>query len=374
MQDEKGQLNLARALSAPAPAAPQPAPPGPSPGTRPRIRHPQPLFGIKAKPHPGKRQDYLCRPRRRPPWASTSRAWTPPSPASSRSPWTSTPRSSAAPDTGAIKGKVQLTDLVNTQLKPDLDRGSVDADLSINNVPVAAIDRFAKQQGRLPAILGTVLNASVKAKGNRAQLDATVTVKSDNLGVDVSTQLRDSALSKLDAKIQLTNVPLAPVNQMLHQSGKLTSLLGAKLTTTITAKGDLANLDAAILARSEYLDTNLAAQLRDHKISLPAASAQQTQRIKLTVLPAAFAAFTTQPGQPASVKLVAPFNVTVALSDLQPNSPPTTSRTSPPSSPTSACPSARSSSTPAATSVPSPSTPSPPPSASTARVRRTAPS
>ncbi len=112
------------------------------------------------------------------------------------------------------------------------------------------------------------LSATVAVQGGadiQAKLAANVITGPDRGAVDVRAQIKDLfspagqlqvAKAQVDAKANLANIPLAPVDALVHLPVKLQLALGPMLNTNLAIQGRLRDLTAQVSAEARYLTAN----------------------------------------------------------------------------------------------------------------------
>lgn len=176
------------------------------------------------------------------------------------------------------------------------------------SLPRTTVDSFV-----LKVVMASITSIDVKSSAkiiqdpHKGEWSADVTA-TDLFASDGTMQL-DKMTLKSDAS--LTGIPIALVDAMAKQNGKLVALLGEKLDAKVNANGTLANLNGNIDAKSQTLTVNSAVTSNSTGLTLAPGS-----KIKLDVSPAAWDALTKAPGQTAQAKLKAPFTLDLSIAKI----------------------------------------------------------
>ncbi|MBI1336175.1 MAG: hypothetical protein GC164_04335 [Phycisphaera sp.] len=124
-----------------------------------------------------------------------------------------------AGDKGRIDLNAAAKDLFSPSAALTLDKAQIDTTGTIKGLPIGAVDRLAKQSGRLVALLGPSLDADLSVKGDMANFTGKVNARSQHLTVDAKVQGKDNQLTAdPDTLVKLHVTPDAG-NAFLSGSG-----------------------------------------------------------------------------------------------------------------------------------------------------------
>ncbi len=146
-------------------------------------------------------------------------------------------------DEGMVAARIKFTDLLDAAMNVRSQQAHVSADVAMKAIPMAAVDRLAGQEGQLLALIGPVLDATLKADGPLGQLAADLVVTSRYLNADAALSVQGDKLAiKPGSKIALTVMPA--VVPKLAQPFDVVVLIRE---LAVEAPGNAPNLESAAL-------------------------------------------------------------------------------------------------------------------------------
>lgn len=110
-------------------------------------------------------------------------------------------------DQGSLSLDAKLYDAVNTAGQIDTTAASVNADGQLTAIPIGAIDRIARQDGKLVALLGPTLDATLTATGDMNHSTLKLTAKAQHVDINAGFVLSPDAIiadNQSTAKLNLT--------------------------------------------------------------------------------------------------------------------------------------------------------------------------
>jgi hypothetical protein len=199
------------------------------------------------------------------------------------------------PTFGDVSTRIEIIDARVSLVAPDIERVDLHArELSMNvsslHEQTLKLDATLRQGGEEGVIAATVrltelLDPSMHVKADKAHVEADVTIRS---------------------------LPLAPLDRLTNQQGRLVALWGTRLDVTLKADCPLGRMKADLQAASEHLQANLSLGMADDIMTVKPGS-----RIALTVTPTAYAALTAPPqGEGPAPQLLESFDVVVLINQL----------------------------------------------------------
>ncbi len=124
--------------------------------------------------------------------------------------------------------------------------------------------------------------------------------------------------ARVDAQMELANLPVALVEVFTGQPGRLRELLGDQVTGKATMAGDVANLSAELSATSANASLTLQAQ-RVTKNDASMLTIKPGSQVRLTLTPSALTAWSTpkSASDQQAVKLLQPTSIELVFEDVQ---------------------------------------------------------
>jgi hypothetical protein len=159
-----------------------------------------------------------------------------------------------------------------------------------------------------PRNISVSVRADVNQLGHHGQVRANATITDL---VDAQGNLKTDQ-AKVEAQVDLTDLPVTALDRLAQQDGSLEALLGPVLNLQMTAKGGLSRFDSRLSAQAENLNLRFDVRRDDQGFQVDPSS-----KLRLTVQSNAWDTLTASPNAHAAVKLAAPFDVTARVSDFR---------------------------------------------------------
>ncbi|WP_432797373.1 hypothetical protein [Poriferisphaera sp. WC338] len=142
---------------------------------------------------------------------------------------------SATLSQGSSEGQINLTatakNLMNANGQILLDQAEIDADANIQTFPIDSLDSMLQQHGRLTALLGPTLDATLEADGKLASLNLKVNANSQTIKADADISSDGKTLvANKPATLTLNISPEAWQTLSQDRFGEVNSKLLAPLT------------------------------------------------------------------------------------------------------------------------------------------------